>query len=508
MAAVMQKSECLVNPALGQSIWPHLYARAVSGGQWRAYPYLRTLSCVIAEGLLAGTPLRIVVNAPPRHGKSEFCSFWLPLWFLDHHPTGRVILVAYDDTVARDFGRRLRNAAQDHPQCNVTLSEDSTAAGRWHTSEGGQLIATGVGGPITGRGADLLLVDDPYKNWQDAASPTVRRHVEEWFRSTALSRLEPGGSALLIGSRWHERDLSAALLAKPGEWRAFSFPALAEADDPLGRAVGEPLVPERYGREALEKIKTDVGRRPWEALFQQRPAYDLEPGERVYANFADANLDASITLASARPLHVSVDFNSRPHMHLEIGQYDQRLDIFTCSDELASPQLRNAQLAGRALAAWVLKNGGWRWPELCLFGDATGRALNVETSDAAWDVLIAAFRTLLPAVRVRVLVPRANPRISERILAFNEALEDVRGLRRYLVHPRCTRLIEDLKRVRWSEAASIDKTDTDLSHASDAEGYRVWFLRAPSAFLSEPGGMRDGNCNVPQPQVQLGRSLC
>ena len=219
---------------------------------------------------------RVLIATPPRHGKSLLTSVWTPAWFLAMWPHKRVILCSYESQIATAWGRQVRNLLDEHQDVlGVTLAKDSKAAGRWNTAQGGGMLCAGVGGPITGMGADLFLVDDPVKNSQQANSIVDRNTKDDWWRETARTRLEPNASVVMIQTRWHEDDLMGRRLAARdrGEeaWFEIKLPALATENDPLGRAVGEPLWPERYDLEALAELKRDVGSRGWGSLFQQSP---------------------------------------------------------------------------------------------------------------------------------------------------------------------------------------------------------------------------------------------
>ena len=238
--------------------------------------HLQILSNKLAEAALVGGK-RIIVSMPPRHGKSETSSHYAPIWYLDKFPERRVILASYAADYASEWGRKVRNSMDEHhDRLKVTLAKDSKAADRWNTRQGGGMVTTGVGGPLTGRGADLLLIDDPIKNWADAYSPTVRQRIWEWYLSTAYTRLEPNASIVIVMTRWHEDDLVGRLLRqmKKGEgenWDVIRFPATAETDDPLGRPLEAPLWPFRYDADALARTKRSVGPLVWAGLFQQNP---------------------------------------------------------------------------------------------------------------------------------------------------------------------------------------------------------------------------------------------
>jgi predicted phage terminase large subunit-like protein len=225
--------------------------------------------------LEAGTDGRLMILMPPRHGKSELASVRFPAWFLGRHPTKRVIATSYSARLAENFGRKVRDIVAD-PKFRLTfgtgLSGRSKAADRWETADGGGYVAAGVGGSITGMGGDLLIIDDPFKNQEDADSKNYRDKVWDWYQSTLYTRIEKGGRIVVILTRWHEDDLAGRLLnADRDGWQVVSFPAIAEEDE-VFRTVGEPLWAEKYDEDALAQIRSAVGSRVWNALYQQRPA--------------------------------------------------------------------------------------------------------------------------------------------------------------------------------------------------------------------------------------------
>lgn len=233
---------------------------------------------VIADKLGAverGEIDRLMIFMPPRHGKSELASRKFPAWYLGRNPSKQIIAASYNSDLARDFGRDVRNLVGE-PEYRaifngVELSADSQAANRMHTNHGGMYIAAGVGTAVTGRGADVLLIDDPLKDREEADSERRRDTVWNWFRSTAYTRLMPGGAVVLIQTRWHEDDLAGRLLQQDGrkdeggQWDVLELPAI---DD------GRALWPEWYPVSTLERIKAAIGPREWSALYQQRPQPD------------------------------------------------------------------------------------------------------------------------------------------------------------------------------------------------------------------------------------------
>jgi predicted phage terminase large subunit-like protein len=266
---------------------PAAFALRFGYGRWKEAPHLNLLSSLLVE-LERGQKRRLMVNMPPRHGKSELISYWFPLWCLARNPERRVIIVGYGQEFAETWGRRTRNAILDFgEELGLKLDTTSKSASEWHTREGGGVVAVGAGGALTGRGADVLILDDTIKDREEADSETIREKLWDWWMSTAFTRLEPGGFCIAIGTRWHEDDILGRLeraselakreLAENKEpsgliWEILKLPAIAEEMDPLGRAIGEPLWPERYDSEALKEIRTALDPYQWSALYQQRPS--------------------------------------------------------------------------------------------------------------------------------------------------------------------------------------------------------------------------------------------
>jgi len=185
------------------------------------------------------------------------------------------MLSSYEADFARSWGRKARTLVEEHGHLfGVSVSSASSAADNWEVAgHGGGMTTAGIGGPLTGRGCDLMIIDDPVKNAEESLSPTVREKHWDWWQSTASTRLEPGASALVMMTRWHPEDLAGRILTEqPGEWEVVSLPALAGYDDPLGRAPGEALWPERWPREVLERTKANLDAYWWKALYDQRPS--------------------------------------------------------------------------------------------------------------------------------------------------------------------------------------------------------------------------------------------
>lgn len=254
---------------------PSRMAEDITEGSFIRYPHIEKISHLVAKSILTGGA-RVILSAPPRHGKSFLMSRWVPSWFLSHWPNKHVILASYEAAFAASWGRQVRNILQENPRLGVTIAQDSHAADRWHTSLGGGMFTAGVGGPLTGRGGDLLLIDDYVKNAEEADSPTYQRRAIDWWHTTFRTRAEPGASIIILATRWHENDLIGHLVSdeneNKAEWTVINLPAIADTiDDFMGRSVGDPLCAERFNLAALQDIKRAVGGRSWSALYQGTP---------------------------------------------------------------------------------------------------------------------------------------------------------------------------------------------------------------------------------------------
>lgn len=228
----------------------------------------------LAEALEAverGDIRRLMVEMPPRSGKSELVSKRFPAWYIGRNPTKQLIAASYGANLAANFGRHVRNIVSSRQFGNVfpevSLAPDSKAKDEWNTNKGGVYVAVGVSGAATGRGANCLIIDDPLKDRADADSEVIRENVWDWYTSTAYTRLMPGGSIILTMTRWHQDDLAGRLLmeeqAGADKWHRISMPAINEA--------GEALWPDAYPIERLREIERAIGPRDWSALYQQSP---------------------------------------------------------------------------------------------------------------------------------------------------------------------------------------------------------------------------------------------
>lgn len=248
-----------------------------------------------------------MITMPPRHGKSMLASEFFPAWYLGRNPDHYVVSATYAQELADDFGRKVKNqiedAAYQHVFPGVALADDSRSSKRFHiegqdggyehsTAQRGAFYAVGVGGPLTGRGAHLLLIDDPVKNREEAESELIRKKTKDWYTSTAYTRLMPGGRIVIIQTRWHEDDLAGWLQLEHQHegWDVLDLPAI----DRHGKA----LWPDQYDVPALDKIKLAIGSRDWSALYQQRPS--PEDGNYFKAEW----IRRCLTTPDKRNLHI------------------------------------------------------------------------------------------------------------------------------------------------------------------------------------------------------------
>jgi predicted phage terminase large subunit-like protein len=285
-----------------------------------------------------GNMPRLIITLPPRHGKSQIASKAFPAWFMGRDPYRQMIVASYSATMAEDFGREVRAYMQTpayqqvFPSCS--LRKGGAASDRVQTEQGGLGVFVGAGGALTGRGADVLLIDDPVKDREDADSATMREKLWSWFTDVAMTRLMGGmGRVVIIMTRWHEDDL-VGRLTDPGnqhynadeakQWKIISFPALAEDDDIMGRDKDEPLWPERITKEFLNSQRR-LNPRGFSALYQGRPApEDGDFFKREWMTTYQPNeLPRNLRYYCASDHAVSVAQDRDPTVLLPVGVDDQ-----------------------------------------------------------------------------------------------------------------------------------------------------------------------------------------
>ena len=243
----------------------HVYENFIEGKHHRIIAEKLEL---VAQGKLK----RLIINMPPRHSKSELASYLMPAWFLGKNPRLKIIQATMNTELATRFGRKVRDLIDDPYYQEVfpdtDLKPDSQAAGRWETSKGGEYFAAGVGAAMTGRGADLLIIDDPHSE-QDALSSTAYDHAYEWYTSGPRQRLQPGGAIIIVQTRWSKKDLTGRLLNEQAkdtmadQWEVVEFPAILPS--------GNPLWPEFWDKNELLGVKASLSPVKWNAQWQQNP---------------------------------------------------------------------------------------------------------------------------------------------------------------------------------------------------------------------------------------------
>ena len=227
------------------------------------------------EKIERGETTRLIITMPPQRGKSRTVSEMFPAWLLGRNPKRRIVLASYGADLANRNSRAARDLLTDDrwPWPNVQLDYQTRSVSHWQTRDGGYVHAVGVGGPLTGFSSDYLIIDDPFKDDKDSDSPSIRESRWIWFQQVALTRLSPGASVIVFQTRWHPDDMVGRILDSRGarRWTVINFPEIAEENDPLGRAVGDLLWPERFTKDTHPSIDNgEISTRGWDAMYQQR----------------------------------------------------------------------------------------------------------------------------------------------------------------------------------------------------------------------------------------------
>jgi len=251
-----------------KNVWPDFICRETDEpSQWGHHQIIAEKLTQVSEGKIK----RLIINMPPRHTKSEFASYLFPAWMMGLRPKAKIMQVSHNAELSQRFGRKVRNLVDSAEYKkifnNMGLQQDSKAAGRWETSDGGEYFAAGVGGAITGRGADILIIDDPHTE-QNVMSDSAMEKTYDWYVSGPRQRLQPGGAIVVVMTRWATDDLTGRLLkaqvnAGADQWEVVEFPALM--DD------GQPVWPEYWKKEELESVKASIPPQRWNAQYMQNP---------------------------------------------------------------------------------------------------------------------------------------------------------------------------------------------------------------------------------------------
>ena len=301
------------------------------------------------ERIARGELKRLIVNMPPRHSKSEFASYLMPSWFLGRNPKLKIIQATMNTELAVRFGRKVRDLIGDPLYQQIfpatDLKPDSQAAGRWETSAGGEYFAAGVGAAMTGRGADLLIIDDPHSE-QDALSSTAYDNAYEWYTSGPRQRLQPGGCIIIVQTRWSKKDITGRLLRAQGkdlmadQWEVVEFPAIMPS--------GEPLWPEFWEKDELLKVKASLSVGKWNAQWQQNPTSEE-------------------TAMVKREWWKPWEESSTPNLEYVIQAYDTAYSKRESADYSAITTwgaFKPDKFGGDHLILLDAKRGRWNFPEL------------------------------------------------------------------------------------------------------------------------------------------------
>lgn len=245
------------------------FAIESSYGNWQPANHLLKIENKVMKMLYGGIK-NLVINMPPRHGKSEFLSYYFPIWYLGNYPNRRIIFSTYSQRFANLFGRRCKEFFKNEgiKYFNIELDKSNSSAAEFGIKDNsGSMVSVGAGGSITGRGADLFIIDDPIKNNYDAMSSVIRENQYEWLRSTVMTRMEPRGNILLIMTRWHEEDLAGKLISShSGEWDKFVMKSIYNEN-----GKEKALWQDRFSLDRLKVIKKEIGNFWFSALYQQEP---------------------------------------------------------------------------------------------------------------------------------------------------------------------------------------------------------------------------------------------
>jgi predicted phage terminase large subunit-like protein len=294
---------------------PALFARHASRNlryAWIMAAHLSLIDAAVIQTIRAGQsgvgPNVLIIEAPPRHGKSELICRYLPAWYLGTFPENRCLLCMNTADLAATYGRKARDVMTEHGPAvfGMHVRGDSRAVNHWDLAdhEGGMLTA-GAGTAIQGRGGHLIIIDDPIKGHEQAGSESEREKQWTWYQGDVHPRLEPGGCVVIVSTRWHEEDVSGRLIRNSkidslNPVRRLRLPAIAEADDALGRQPGEPLWPHRFPLAQLEKTRAEMSPWIWNALYQQKPGRhegamfpDHYFGDHIWVDALPATFDVS-----------------------------------------------------------------------------------------------------------------------------------------------------------------------------------------------------------------------
>lgn len=457
--------------------------------------HLRVISDAIVDGVNGDGSKYILISTPPRHGKSTLVSRRTPQWFLGNHADLTVGMCGYGSNFAKSWGRLVRNDMRKHEETlGFTLAQDSKAADVWHTSEGGGMWTAGINGEITGKGADLFIIDDPIKNDAEANSLVYRDALWEWWMNTALTRTYEHSVIVVVMTRWHSDDFAGRLLSPeyPGDpkmWRNIVLPAIYEGDgvDEIGRTKGQALWPTHFSEKfLLNDRQNNMTQEAWDSLYQQKPANKTGLGA-VYSNYDKDVHVKEIDRDDRLAISWSLDFNVNPMTSI-IAQVretfapnaylnNKKLVELEVLDEICLPNSNTPEMC-QEFDARVRKMLKGRRAEIHVYGDATANRRDTRGADSDWEIVYKFLTT--HGYTFRTFVTKSDPLQRDRVNAMNLALKSASGVVSMYIDDRCKELQYDLAEVRWKKDAAgnttsqLDKADPKRTHVSDALGYLVY----------------------------------
>ena len=494
---MMARAQQMMRAAASQGWRVSPLATAVALSSREAQPYLpykhlRLLSDEVVHAVTTGG--RLIVSMPPQHGKSVSISKWTPVWALENWPHWRIINAGYGKDFAKDWGREVRGVVQrNQDRLSFDLSPDSTAKDYWHTDKGGSMLCAGVGSGITGKPANLIIIDDPIKGHAEAASFLERENAWKWYVSEARTRVHKGTAIILVMTRWNEDDLAGRFVKKNVEgWRVVNMPAVyderaaAMGPCPLGRNIGDVLCPELHDMDDLG-VQMQNSMEVWESLYQGRPGTTAGLGN-VYNGFDERTNVRTVDRDPNLRMFMSVDFNVDPMCGV-LGQYreymgprshltNERYAVVEIIDEICLPD-SNTQEWSQELVGRIKKHCGTYDVDLEIHGDPAGKSRHTsQVAGSDYDII----REILKPhrhINVKHMVKSKAPLIKDRVNAVNKMFKNAAGETKLWIDPRCKMLLRDLANVRWKRDSAgnttgqLEKTQKDLTHISDALGYVI-----------------------------------
>jgi hypothetical protein len=465
-------------------------------GVWHVEKHQQLISDAIVDAVAGRGPKMIAVSMPPQHGKSTLITRRTSEWFLGNWPHKKVAIGGYNMEFAREWGYMIREDMKKHREdLEFTLAEDSQRAAWWRTSEGGMLWTAGILSGATGKGSDLLILDDPIKNSKEAYSLLYRNSIWDEWQRTFLTRLQKNGVVIVVMTRWHTDDIIGRLLSPKynddtAAWREIRMPAIWMEDEPdvLGRQRGEALCPNRFDLEALRVRRAMMNDESWLSLYQQIPMNETGKGQ-VYSNFNKGIHVTDLVRDPELPLFWSLDFNWN-HMSSVIGQTkeyfgprahltNERITEIEVLDEICLNNSNTPEAAEEFVNRYlILTNKVRERPKVNLYGDVAGKQhshAGPHLSD--WEIV----KKILRERNVPFIdhVGSSAPVIRDRVNSMQTALRNSLGLSRMSISPKCKQLLLDLELVSWKRDSNgnatgqQDNSDEARTHMSDALCYMV-----------------------------------